>query len=81
MNFSYNIEAKKRATSLSINSDLIRVAKEYKINLSKALETYLIELIRKKELQEWKKENSSAIKKYNEQVAKHGVFSDGLRGF
>ena len=29
----------------------------------------------------WKKENSKAIKFYNERVKKYGVFSDGIRFF
>jgi len=29
----------------------------------------------------WLKENREAIEIYNELVARHGVFSDGLRGF
>ena len=36
---------------------------------------------RKRQRETWLKENRDAIKAYNEDVAQHGVFSSGLRGF
>jgi len=81
MNLAYNIDAPKRATNLSINSDLLKKAKSYNINLSKSFETYLNELVRQKAEQAWKKENLQAIESFNQRVEKQGVFSDGLRSF
>jgi len=81
MNLAYNIDAPKKATNLSINSDLLKKAKSYNINLSKSFETYLNELVRKKAEQAWKKENLQAIESFNQRVEKQGVFSDGLRSF
>jgi len=37
--------------------------------------------VRKRQRETWLKENRDAIKAYNEDVAQHGVFSSGLRGF
>ena len=81
MNLAYNIEAPKKATNLSINSDLLKKAKSYNINLSKSFESYLNALVRKKAEEAWKKENFQAIESFNQRVEKQGVFSDGLRSF
>jgi antitoxin CcdA len=81
MNLAYNIEAPKKATNLSINSDLLKKAKSYNINLSKSFETYLNELVREKAEEAWKKENLQAIESFNQRVEKQGVFSDNLRSF
>ena len=81
MNLAYNVDAPKRATNLSINSDLLKKAKSYNINLSKSFEAYLNELVRKKAEQAWKKENLQAIEAFNQRIEKQGVFSDGLRSF
>ena len=81
MNLAYNAEAPKKATNLSINSDLLKRAKSYNINLSKNFEVYLNELVKKHEEESWKNESREAIEEYNVRVEKHGVFSDGLRSF
>lgn len=77
----YNKDAKKRATNISINSDLLEKAKKYKINISANVEKTLEELIKQEEIKNWEKENKEAIESYNERIAKNGVFSDGLRSF
>jgi antitoxin CcdA len=81
MNLAYDSEAPKRATNLSINSDLLEKAKSYNINLSKSFESYLNELVKKRAEKQWKEENLQAIEAFNERVDKQGVFSDGLRSF
>ena len=77
----YNPNAPKKSTNLSINSDLLRQAKEYHINLSKALEQRLTEILLEEKRQEWRDENRDAIEAYNHRIESRGVFSDGLRGF
>jgi antitoxin CcdA len=81
MNLAYDSEAPKRATNLSINSDLLEKAKSYNINLSKSFESYLNELVKKRAEKQWKEDNLQAIEAFNERVDKQGVFSDGLRSF
>ena len=66
---------------LTINSDLLQKSKKYKINLSQNFEQYLETVVRKKTQEEWEKENKKAIDAYNNDIAKNGVFSDGLRSF
>lgn len=77
----YNPRAAKKATNLSVNSDLLQQAKELKINLSQSLEEYLTQKIIEKKSQEWLLQNQDAINDYNERVSGRGVFSDGLRRF
>jgi antitoxin CcdA len=77
----YDQEAPKRATNLSINSDLLKKAKEMDINLSAALEQTLAIQLKAKQQEAWLKENRAAITAYNNHVETHGLFSDGLRSF
>ena len=73
--------ASKKATNLSISSDLLYEAKALKINLSQAFETHLAELVKAKKQAQWLEENSEAINANNKFVNKNGVFSDGWRSF
>ncbi len=77
----FDESAPKKAANLSVNSDLLKKAKELKINLSATFEKALSDLIREKQSENWKKSNKQAIKEYNKHVEKHGVFSNGIRRF
>jgi antitoxin CcdA len=77
----YDPNAPKKSTNLSINSDLLRQAKERRINISQALELRLAELLREEKSRKWKEESREAIEDYNRRIEAHGTFSDGLRRF
>ena len=77
----YDKTAKKKATNVSINSDLLEKAKFHKINISSSIEKTLEELVKEKEVQKWEEENKEAISDYNNRIAQNGLFSDGLRSF
>lgn len=77
----FNPAAPKKATNLTINSDLLRLAKENHINISQTLEQCLIEILRTKQRRTWLAENQEAIETYNSRTETAGVFSDGLRRF
>jgi len=77
----YDHSAPKKATNLSINSELLAIAKEMKINLSATLEAELSEIVRQRKRKQWLEDNREAIESYNERVEKYGLFSDGLRRF
>lgn len=81
MRRSYDTQAPKKATNLSINVDLLRKAKELDINLSATLEHALVATLRTRQREQWLAANKAAIEAYNEHVETHGVFSDGLRSF
>ena len=77
----YNENAIKKATNVTINSDLLQKAKSYKINISKNFEAYLTEVVRKREEQQWLEENKEAIDAFNESVENRGLFGDKYRRF
>ena len=77
----FNPNAPKKSTNLSINSDLLRQAKERRINISQTLELRLAELLREEQSRRWKEENQEAIEGYNRRIEADGAFSDGLRRF
>jgi len=77
----HHLQAPKKATNLSINSDLLRRAKALRINLSATLENALTDLLREQQQQQWRRENADAIGAYNAIVERHGTFSEELRSF
>lgn len=77
----FDENAPKKATNLSINSDLLVKARELKVNLSATLEQALAAKVREAERANWKKANSEAIKALNELADKNGLFSDAFREF
>lgn len=81
MSHNYNLEAPKKATNLSINSDLLKQAREFKINLSSAFEKALAELVKQRQEEQWLKSNQKAINTYNKFVDDNGVFSKNSRSF
>lgn len=78
---TYDKNAAKKASNLSINSDLLRQAKAFDINLSATLEAALSTKVKELQAQQWLEENRASISEYNETVTQEGVFSDGLRSF
>jgi len=74
-------KAPKRAANLTIDSDLLKAARETDINLSAALEEALLEKVAAKRREQWLAENKQAIAAYNSFVDEQGVFSDGSRTF
>nr|WP_315486193.1 type II toxin-antitoxin system CcdA family antitoxin [uncultured Undibacterium sp.] len=78
---TYDENAAKKASNLSINSDLLRQAKALDINLSATLEAALKVKVKELQAQKWLQENQASITAYNESVGEEGVFSDGLRSF
>ena len=77
----YNPNASKKSANLSINSDLLRQAKERGINLSKTLERHLADILLDEKRREWREENRDAIEAYNNRIEESGAFSTGLRKF
>ena len=76
-----NLQAPKKPTNVSINSDLLLKAKSLKINLSATLEAALIEIVNEKQRELWREENQQTIASYNQMVEEHGTFSDDSRAF
>lgn len=77
----FDEQAPKKATNLSINSDLLAKSRDMKINLSALLETALKAKIAAAENENWKHNNKLAIKAYNSLVEEQGCFGDSVRDF
>ena len=71
----------KKATNLSVSSDLLHQARELKINLSSVLEEALTQEVKRRLGEQWLAENRDAIAEYNADLEMRGMWSDGLRGF
>jgi len=71
----------KRATNVSVRSDLLAAAREAGVNLSATLERALTEELAAGRRKQWREQNREAIQVYNEHVEKHGTFSDEMRNF
>ena len=77
----YDYEAPKKATNLSLNSDLLNRSRELKINLSATLEQALKEKLARNKAKKWREENKNAIQSYNDFVDKYGCFGEEYREF
>ncbi|SDH35063.1 type II toxin-antitoxin system CcdA family antitoxin [Pseudomonas panipatensis] len=81
MHMTYDPLAPKKAANLSLNSDLLKQARELDVNLSAVLEEALADVVRERMEQRWLEQNRQAIDAYNQHIEDAGVFSDDLRSF
>lgn len=81
MNNIYDPSAPKKPTNVSINSELLRKAKEFEINLSATLEQALVEKVKQHQQELWLSANKSAIDEYNQYTEQNTNLSDPLRSF
>ena len=65
--------ASKRATNISLRSDLIEEAKRLDINISQACERGLEQQVAQRRAESWLEENREAIESSNLWVEKHGL--------
>jgi len=79
--FQYAKDARRKPVNLTVNQDLLAAARQCKLNLSKLLEESLITELKLRWQDQWLDDNKAAIAAYNKHIAKHGVFSDGIRRF
>ncbi len=61
MRNAYNAQAPKKATNLSLNSELLAEAKRLNINLSATMEKALVQEVHEKKKAEWLQQNVEAI--------------------
>jgi antitoxin CcdA len=81
MNYAYNTKAPKKATNVSINSDLLEKSRELNLNLSATLEQALAEQLQIEQRTQWLRDNAKAINAYNQFVESNGTFSDSVKKF
>jgi len=81
MNNIYDSSAPKKPTNVSINSELLRKAKEFEINLSATLEQALVEKVKQRQQELWLSANKSAIDEYNQYTEQNSNINDPQRSF
>jgi antitoxin CcdA len=69
----YDVNAPKKATNVSLNSDLLDMARQLDINVSRACERGLQQQIAEIQGKRWLEENKEAIAASNEWVERHGL--------
>lgn len=77
----YDVSAPKRPTNVTVNSDLLRRARELDVNLSQTLESALVAEVVRCARERWLAENRVAIEAYNDDIERNGCFADSLRAF
>lgn len=75
----FDENAPKKATNLSVNSDLLLKVRGLKINSSPTLETDLVRQAGKPVRAEWLNGNKDAIYNLNEFTEKNGLFSESSK--
>lgn len=71
----------RRATNVTVRTDLLAAAREAGLNLSATLERALSEQLAAEKRRKWREENRKAIAAYNNHIEKNGTFSDDVRSF
>ncbi len=66
-------KAPKKATNLSLNADVLKMAKELGMNISQTVDTLLAEEVKRRYWEQWNERNREAIDAYNARIAKHGL--------
>ncbi|WP_376090109.1 type II toxin-antitoxin system CcdA family antitoxin [Roseomonas sp. CCTCC AB2023176] len=72
MNHTPDLRAPRRATNVSLPSDLVVQARELGVNLSKACENGIREAVAEAKRDAWQRAAAPGIAAYNEHVEKHG---------
>ena len=76
---AYESTAAKKPVNLSVNSDLLRQAKELKVNVSQVLEMALANQVKSLREAQWLADNQEAIDGYNRHVEENGLWNEAWR--
>lgn len=71
----------KRATNLSLSSDVLEAAKDLKINISQVCDNHLREVVRREQERKWREDHAEFITAYNATVEAEGLPLDEWRSF
>ena len=76
---AYESTAAKKPVNLSVNSDLLRQAKELKVNVSQVLEVALANQVKSLREAQWLADNQEAIDGYNRHIEENGLWNEAWR--
>lgn len=74
-------KALKKATNLTLNTEVLAEAKKLGINISKACDAFLESLVKQEKERRWKLENAEFIASYNKTIEDEGLPLDNWRTF
>ena len=75
------VSTPKKATNITLSSDVLNEAKVLGINISQACDQFLRDLVRKEQERRWQAENAEFIAAYNAGVERDGLPLDAWRTF
>lgn len=73
--------AQRRATNITVSSDLLAMAKALKINLSRAAESGIAQAVKEKQAEQWALDNKAALESSNAYVDERGLPLSKYRQF
>ena len=76
-----SLNVTKKATNITLSSDVLSEAKALGINISQACDQFLRELVRKERERRWQQDNEEFIVAYNQVVDAEGLPLDQWRSF
>lgn len=71
----------KRATNLSLSSDVLEAAKDLEINISQVCDNFLRDLVRREQARKWHEDHVDFIAAYNATLETGGLSLDEWRSF
>jgi antitoxin CcdA len=71
----------KRATNLSLSTDVLEAAKDLEINLSQVCDHYLRQLVLREQERKWREDHADFIAAYNATVDAEGLPLDEWKSF
>ena len=75
------IHVTKKATNITLSSDVLAEAKALGINISQSCDQFLRELVHNERERRWQQNHADFIAAYNQTVADEGLPLDSLRSF
>lgn len=71
----------RRATNISLDGELVDLARELGVNISRACEAGLAKTVSAERNRRWQEENREATEAYNDYIEKHGLPLERYRLF
>ena len=66
-------DTQKRPVNLSINVRTLELAKDLGMNLSKTVDAFLQEEVKRRYWEKWRDDNREGFEAYNERIRQHGL--------
>lgn len=78
---SQTVARSKKATNVTLSTDVLAEAKALGINISQACDEFLRGLVRRERERRWQQDHAAFIAAYNETVEREGLPLDEWRSF